>query len=140
MLTGVLVLACNDSSEYLEPGPRPQVVGVTGPRNGAVACDPDTVGGSCLIPIAVTFRLPAEHFVWKVKVRFQGDGGDEGVDRGYLIPPKSGAGLDRDVTVNVEAGIPPTVLRTGATFTYTVRLVTGVGEESDPSTLTVSNQ
>jgi hypothetical protein len=136
--TCLVAAACNDSAEYHPPAPRPLIVGMTGPANSVVDCNPDRVGGSCPLAIAVRFRLPAEQFVWKAYVRFQGDGGEDGVDRGYLLTPTGGAGPDQDSNVTVNAAIPPTILRSGALFSYGVRLVTGAGEESAPSTLTVS--
>jgi len=131
--------ACNGSDGYTEPGPRPQIVRMSGPQEGVLACDPSTVGGSCPLPIRVTFRLPEDHFVWKAYVRFQNDGSEDGVDRIYLVDPTYGRN-DADAEVTIPAYVPPTILRRGATFTYGVRLVTGIGEESPMSTLTVSVQ
>lgn len=113
---------------------------VAGPKDSVVACDPKVVGGACALPLSVTFRLPEDQFVSKALVRFQGDGSDQGVDREYLLDQVFGKGSATDVTVAVAANVPPTVLRTGALFTYTVRLVTGAGEESSAPTLTVSVQ
>src|SRR5690606_16419496 len=101
-------------------------------------------GGNCPLPINVTFRLAEPHFVSKAIVRFQGDGSDEGVDRNYPIedPFEKGAGKGEgvDVSIVVDARVPGTILRRGALLTYGVRLLTGAGEESTPSTLTVSVQ
>src|SRR5688572_28487750 len=77
--------ACTESNGYSEPGARPQIVNVAGPKDAVVTCDPKAVGGACALPISVTFRLPEDQFVWKAIVRFQGDGGDQGVDRDYLV-------------------------------------------------------
>jgi hypothetical protein len=105
----------------------------------------------------VIFRLPADQFVWKALVRFQGDGSDLGVDRDYsigtprvapdggplpdrIVAPTFGKGPDVDVPVAIDAIVPPTVLRNGALLTYTVRLLTGAGAESSPTPLTVSIQ
>jgi hypothetical protein len=134
------VAACNDSSGYVEPGPRPQIVAVAGPRDGVIACDPNVVGGSCPLPIDVTFRLAENHFVTKAIVRFQGDGSDDGVDRNYVVENAVGKGEAVDVRLQVNARIPETILRKGALFTYTFRLLTGAGEESRVSTLTISVQ
>ncbi len=134
------VAACTDSSEYVVPGPRPQIVSVTGPKDAIVMCDPSKVGGACALPISVRFRLPEDQFVSKALVRFQGDGSAQGVDRAYVLEPTFGKGNATDVDLTVNASVPPTILRTGALFTYTVRLVTGAGEESSVSTLTVSIQ
>jgi hypothetical protein len=131
--------ACNGSDGYTEPGPRPQIVSMNGPADAVLACDPATVGGACPLPIHVKFRLPEDHFVWKAYVRFQNDGSEDGVDRVYLVAPTYGRN-DADVDVTIAAYVPPTILRKGATFTYGVRLVTGIGEESPMSTLTVSVQ
>lgn len=124
----------------MEPGPRPQIVQVTGPKDSTVACDPKAVGGACALPISVTFRLQADQFVQKALVRFQGDGSDQGVDRAYLLDQVFGKGNEEAVSLTVNASIPPTIVRPGALFTYTVRLVTGAGEESAAATLTVSVQ
>jgi hypothetical protein len=134
------IVGCNTSNEYSEPGPRPQILNAAGPKDAVVSCDPATVGGACPLPVSVTFRLPEDQFVWKALVRFQGDGSDQGVDRAYLLDQVFGKGSAKDVSVTVNANIPPNIVRTGALFTYTVRLVTGAGEESTVSTLTVSVQ
>ena len=42
------------------------------------------------------------------------------------------------MTVTVNAAIPTDILRRGALYTYEVRLVTGAGGVSLPTTLTVS--
>jgi hypothetical protein len=131
--------ACNDSNGFDSPELQPQIVTASGPKGGVVACDPATVGGQCPLPVTVTFRLPKEQFVSKAYVRFQGDGSDTGVDRGYTLPQTFGNDA-ADVVVTVPAAIPPTILRRSALFTYTIRLVSGIGKESTPSTLTVSVQ
>jgi hypothetical protein len=136
----LLASGCTDSSGYSEPGPRPQIVAIAGPPSSAVVCDPEQTGGACPLSIRITFRLPPEHFVWKAYVRFQGDGGDTGVDRGYLIPLTFGAGEDQDATVTVDAAVPPALLGQNTLLRYGVRLVTGAGEESPMSTLTLSVQ
>jgi hypothetical protein len=135
-----MTAACNDSNGFTPQGPRPQIVTAVGPKDGIVVCDPATVGGVCPLGINVTFRLTQGEFVTKALVRFQGDGSDTGVDRGYVLDHKLGQGDSVDVPVTINASIPPTILRRGALFTYSVRLVTGAGEESTPSTLTVSVQ
>ena len=134
------IVACNESDGFTEPGPIPQIVNASGPAGAVVTCDPRTAGGGCPLPITVRFRLPEDQFVWKAYVRFQGDGSDLGVDRGYPLERTFGKGDSADVPVTVNASIPPTILRRGALFTYSVRLVTGTGEESATSTLTVSVQ
>ena len=139
-LSTVLIGGCAETSGDADQGPRPQIVAVSGPKSAVVVCDPATTGGSCPLPIEVTFRLAEDQFVWKAYVRFQGDGGDDGVDRGYLLERTSGRG-DVDTAVTVNASIPPTILRTeGALFRYTVRLVTGAGEESAETPLSISVQ
>jgi hypothetical protein len=139
----MLVLAawgCNDSSGFTPPGPKPQIVSAVGPKDGVVSCDPAVVGGNCPLPINITFRLAQGDLVTRALVRFQGDGSDTGVDRAFPLPNVVGKGESVDVPVTVSASIPPTILRRGALFTYSVRLVTGAGDESQPSTLTVSVQ
>ncbi len=135
----LLVSACNDSSEYEVAPPRPQITKVEGPTGNAVLCDPATTGGVCPLAIKVTFRLPEDQLVTKAIVRFQGDGNDIGVDRAYALPVTYGKG-DADVPLAFEALLPATILRRSALFTYSIRLVTGRGEESAATTLTVSNQ
>jgi hypothetical protein len=143
--------ACNDGTAVTQTAFQPQIVTAQGPQGGVVTCDPTTAGGNCALPIAVTFRLPQGQFVWKAFVRFHGDGSDDGVDHGYPLQAEPDAGTsqvaglvfgngDTPVTVNVAASVPPTILRRGALFTYTVRLVSGNGVESQASTLTVSVQ
>lgn len=139
LLAAFLVVACNESDVAHEPLPEPQIISVTGPKDGIVTCEPKAGGGACPIAISYVFRLPEAQFVQKAIVRFQGDGSDVGVDRQYALEPTFGKN-DGDVPVVVNASIPPTILRTGALFTYSVRLVTGAGGESPASTLTVSVQ
>jgi hypothetical protein len=115
-------------------------VDAAGPKDAVVACEPKAVGGACPLAIRVTFRLREDQFVNKAIVRFQGDGGDVGVDRAYLLNATFGKGEAVDVSVTINANVPPAILQRGALFTYTVRLVTGQGEESATSTLTVSVQ
>lgn len=134
------MVACNSSDGYSEPGPRPQVVSVVGPRDNVVVCDPAAVGGACAFTLDIAFRLPEDQFVWRAYVRFQGDGSDDGVDRGYLTTVAYGKGSGADANVSINANVPPTILRRGALFTYSVRLVTGAGEESTPATLSLSVQ
>jgi hypothetical protein len=136
-LLALALAACDDESTGAPPGPPPQIVAVAGPANGIVACDPAATGGTCALPITITFRLPEPEFVWKAYVRFQGDGTDAGVDRGYLLPYTIGKG-GADVQVVVNANVPPNLLRRGALFTYSVRLMTGSGAESPSTTLSVS--
>jgi len=130
--------ACDDGGSGAPPGPEPVIVAATGPANGVAACDPAASGGNCVLPVTVTFRLLEPEYVWKAYVRFQGDGTDRGVDRGYLLPFTVGRGAGTDVQVVVNASVPATVLRRGALFTYSVRLVTGSGAESASTTLSVS--
>lgn len=134
----LIAVACNESNEVQDNPSPPTIVSVSGPKDGIVTCDPKVGGGVCPIAINVVFRLPKDQFVTKAIVRFQGDGSDIGVDRHYQVEPTFGQ--DGDVPLTVNASIPPTILRTGALFTYTVRLVTGIGSESPASTLTVSVQ
>jgi hypothetical protein len=131
------IAACDDEGTGAPPGPAPQIVAVAGPANGIVACDPAATGATCPLAITITFRLTEPEFVWKAYVRFQGDGTDRGVDRGYLVPYTIGKGTN-DVQVVVNANVPPNLLRRGAQFTYSVRLVTGSGAESSSTTLSVS--
>lgn len=133
------IIGCNDSAGYSEPAPRPQIVGVAGPKDSVVTCDPSVTGGTCAVPVTVTFRLADTELVWKAYVRFQGDGSEEGVDRAYLLPPTYGRNAE-DVSVTVSAQIPPNILARSQLFSYSVRLVTGNGEESTPSKLGVSVQ
>ena len=71
--------ACNDSKGYHEPSSTLRIVSVTGPKDNALTCDSRANTGACPFSVNVTFRLPAEQFVWKAYVRFQGDGDDVGV-------------------------------------------------------------
>jgi hypothetical protein len=128
--------ACNDSSGYHEPGPRPRIVKVDAPTT--VNCAPEDTGGACPIQLGVFFRLPEDQVVTKAYVRFQRDGSDYGVDRGYILPPTFGLGETADASVGIDAAVPPNLLDSGALFTYSVRLVTGLGEESPESTLTIT--
>lgn len=144
-LLGVAVIAAsplfacdNSSSIYEPPGVEPQKVRVVGPTGGGVRCHPADTGGNCPLPLKITFQLPQGEFVAKAIVTFQGDGNDTGVDRYYAIPYTYGQGDGVDVTLDMEADIPTTILRQNALFTYTVRLVTGAGAQSAVSTLTVS--
>ena len=132
--------ACNDSQRYVEPGPIPQIVSVAGPKDGVVRCSPDKSGGACPLPLGVSFRLAEDRFVSKAYVRFQGDGSDVGVDRGYLVTSTWGLGTAQDQTVKVDAVVPATILRVNAQLTYSIRLVTGTGDESTESTLQVTIQ
>jgi len=139
ILLGTAALgACNESGPYVEPGPRPVIVGVEGPSledggaRDSVACNVDSSDGSCPITLKVTFRLSPEHFVWKAFLRFDGDGNDTGIDRGYLVSPQYGVDGGTQ-TVEIRAAVPPTVLGRGGLLTYSVRLLTGAGQESDPS-------
>jgi hypothetical protein len=131
--------ACESTSGSSVPGDPPQIVTASGPTGGVVTCDPATAGGNCPLPLAITFRLPKGEFVSKVIVTFQGDGSDTGIDRAFTVPNTFGNG-DTPVVVNVVSSVPSTIVRRGALFTYTVRLITGQGAESSPSTLTVSVQ
>ncbi|MCW5832618.1 MAG: hypothetical protein KIS78_09435 [Labilithrix sp.] len=137
--------ACTRSDGWTEPGPRPQIVSVTGPAvaggsvRNTVLCSPDSTGGACPMTLGVTFRLPEDHFVWKALVRFQNDGSEDGVDREYLVEQRFGQG-DTPASVSVNAIIPPELIRPGALNRYSVRLLSGAGELSEPSTLSVSIQ
>ena len=145
VIVGASAAGCNDSKGYDEPGPRPQIVRVEGPSlagtdaRDSVACDPDVTGGSCDLPVTVYFRLPADQFVWKAYVRFETDGSDVGFDRAYLVERSFGLG-DAEQSVAVAARVPPNILRVGALLRYSVRLVSGSGEESVPVTLPLSVQ
>lgn len=133
------LFACdNSSSTYEPPGVRPQHFNVTGPAGGGVRCHPADTGGNCPLPLKLTFQLPKGEFVAKAIVTFQGDGSDTGVDRYYAVPFTYGQGEGTDVTFDLEADIPTTILRQNALFTYSVRVITGSGAESDATTLTVS--
>ena len=164
LLSALGAVGCNDGKAVTDTELQPQIVTASGPANGVVTCDPLVTGGVCALPISLTFRLPANQFVWKAYVRFHGDGSDTGVDHAYLLRCTDadagadagvGAGCadhpseifgkgtlptDPAVPVSFSAEIPPTILRKGALFTYTVRLVSGNGVESQASTLTVSVQ
>ncbi len=134
-----LVTGCATSSDYHEPGPLPQITNVTAPKT--LTCEQRASGGACPITISVKFRLPEDQFVSRALVRFQTDGSDIGVDRTYALEYVFGLGTSADVGVTIQAFVPPTVLRPGsALYTYSVRLMTGAGEESVPTTLTVSVQ
>lgn len=128
------IAACNDSSGIREPLPRPTVIDAQ-PREARVTCSP-TLSGACALTITVVFRLPEDQFIWKAYLRFQTDGTELGVDRGYLLERKFGKGDQTDVSVVIPAEIPPTVVASGE-LSYSVRLVTGLGEESDPINLRV---
>lgn len=145
-----IAVACTDTSADVDvTGPQPQIVAAVGPNGNVVACnDPisdagttgdagQNVGGNCPIAIKVTFHLPAGQIVNKALVRFQGDGSNVGIDRDFVLPPTAGQD-STDVTVTVNAAIPTDILRRGALYTYEVRLVTGSGGVSQPTTLTVS--
>lgn len=142
-LLGLAVLAAsplfacdNSSSIYEPPGVQPQRVRVAGPGN--VLCHPADTGGNCPLPLKVTFQLPQGEYIAKAIVTFQGDGTDTGTDRYYAVPYTYGQGDGVDITLEVDADLPATILRQNALFTYTVRLVTGAGAQSVASTLTVS--
>jgi hypothetical protein len=137
----VAMAACDESNGDSAPRVRPQIIAASGPKDSVLACDPKASGGSCPLPISVTFRLPKDQFVWKALVRFDGDGSETGVDRGYVIPNTFGEGEGVDVVVTVNAGLPPTILqRGGPPFRYGIRLLTGAGVESTTSTLAISVQ
>lgn len=137
--------ACTHSDGWSEPGPRPQIVNVVGPSlnlgktRDTVECDPEKSGGACPMTVSVSFILPEDQVVTKAIVRFQNDGSDEGVDRHYLIEPVYGGG-SAPVSAGVSAIVPPSLIRTGALNRYSIRLVTGAGEESEPATLPLSIQ
>ncbi|MBX3206571.1 MAG: hypothetical protein KF764_15975 [Labilithrix sp.] len=137
--------ACTRSDGWTEPGARPQIVSVTGPSleggtvRNTVECKPEATGGACPIAVAISFRLPEDQFVWKAYVRFQNDGSEDGVEREYLVEPRYGEG-DTPVTALVNAQVPPELIRVGALNRYSVRLLTGIGETSEPSTLPLSIQ
>ncbi|MBX3221758.1 MAG: hypothetical protein KF795_14675 [Labilithrix sp.] len=137
--------ACTRSDGWTEPGARPQIVSVTGPSleggtvRNTVECSAKNSGGACPLAVTVSFRLPEDQFVSKAYVRFQNDGSEDGVDREYLLEPRYGEG-DAPVTVLVNAQVPPELIRVGALNRYSVRLLTGAGETSEPSTLPLSIQ
>lgn len=104
-----------------------------------VNCAPVDTGGACPFSIDLYFRLPEEQFVTSAFVRFQRDGSDAGVDRLYKVKEiRNGQGDARDASVSIDAQVPPNLVGTGALFTFSVRLVTGIGEQSDESTLTLT--
>jgi len=139
VLSSVLLLACNDSKEYVTPGPVPQITKVSGPAVASASCTPsDGGGGGCGLMVTVQFRLADGSFVTKAIVRFEGDQNDTGVDHGYVVSPTVGKGDSTDVSVVVDAQIPATILRAGALYTYSIRLLTGAGDESLATTLSVS--
>jgi len=142
VLSSVLLLACNDSKEYLVPGPVPQIVRVAGVDGDAgvptASCTPADGGGACPLVVTVVFRLAEGSIVTKAIVRFEGDQNDTGVDHGYVVSPTVGKGAATDVSVTVDAAIPATILRAGALYTYSVRLLTAAGDESIATSLTVS--
>src|SRR5512140_3814446 len=113
--------ACKDGTDVTTSDLQPQIVTAQGPTNGVVTCDPTTAGGNCPLPSSVTFRLPKDQFVWKAYVRFHGGGSDNGADRGYMLGETFGNDAPA-LVVTIPASIPPTIIRRGALFTYTVRL------------------
>ncbi len=134
------VPACNDSKGYDEPSTSLRIVGISGPKDNVVHYDPDSNSGACPLSLGIIFRLPEDQLVTRAYVRFQGDGNDVGVDRGFLVEHTYGKGPDTDASVTVNAAVPATIVRTGALFTYSVRLVTANGDESPESTQTVTVQ
>lgn len=140
LATLIAMPACNDSKGYDEPSTSLRIVSISGPKDNVVHYDPNSNSGACPLPLGVVFRLPEDQVVTRAYVRFQGDGGDLGVDRGFLVEQTHGKGLDEDASVTVHAAVPPTILRTDALFTYSVRLVTANGDESPESTQTVTVQ
>ena len=141
--------ACNDSKGYHEPSSTLRIVSVTGPKDNALTCDSRANTGACPFSVNVTFRLPAEQFVWKAYVRFQGDGDDVGVDRAFDVVGLNdagvsgrvfGAGPETDVAVRIDTAVPPAVLGTNTQLTYSVRMVTGAGDESTEATLKLTVQ
>jgi hypothetical protein len=142
---GLLLAACTDSKEYNVPGPTPTIVSASGPRGSIATCNVADGGGSCPLTVHVVFRLAEGSFVTKAILRFEGDQVDTGVDHAYVVPPTYGKGATdpdgggaNDVGLDVNASIPSTIVRAGANYTYNVRLVTGAGDESAGTTLTVS--
>lgn len=143
--------ACNDSKGYHDPSASSlRIVSVSGPRDNVVTYDPASNSGACPFSVNVTFRLAEDQFVSMAYVRFQGDGQDDGIDRGHgivWVNPEGGiegraygAGSENNVTVRVDTAVPPAILRTNAQFTYSVRIMTGAGDESPASTLTLTVQ
>ncbi len=131
---------CNDSSGYSVPGPRPRIVSasVVG-DTPVVSCNPEKTGGACPVAVNVTFRLREDQVVTTSVVRFQRDGSDRGVDRFYpLSYPEPGLGEATDRTIAIDAAVPPNLVGSGSLFTFSVRLVTALGEQSDESTLTLT--
>jgi hypothetical protein len=126
----------SSSSDYHEPGPRPQIVGITAPST--VECTPECSGGACPLTIGVSFSLPPDQFVKQGLVRFQRDGSDIGVDRPYNIEPVYGVDLPGSVSATLSATVPANLVGTGSLFTYSVRLVTGAGEVSEATTLNLT--
>ena len=140
---------CNDSKGFHEPSSTLRIVSVTGPEGSVLTYDPESNSGACPFSVDVTFRLPPEHFVWKAYVRFQDDGDSIGVDRAFDVVAVGdggangrvfGAGPDTDVTVRIDTAVPPAVLRPNTLLTYSVRIVTGAGDESPESTLSLTVQ
>ena len=140
LATLIAMPACNDSKGYDEPSTSLRIVGISDPKDNIVHYDPDSNSGACPLPLGIIFRLAEDQLVTRAYVRFQGDGNDVGVDRGFLVEHTYGKGLDEDATVTVNAAVPPSILRTDALFTYSVRLVTANGDESAESTQTVTVQ
>lgn len=139
VLSLVLLAACNDSKEYNPPGPVPQIQSATGPTGAVATCDlADGGGGNCPLEVKVTFRLAEGSFVTKAILTFAGDQDDDGVDHAYVLPPTYGLGPSTDVTVTIPALIPATILRSGALYTYSVRLLTGAGDTSLSTSLSVT--
>lgn len=138
VLSLVLLAACNDSKEYNPPGPVPQIQSVTGPAGAVATCSLADGGGNCPLEVKVTFRLAEGSFVTKAILTFAGDQDDDGVDHAYVLPPTYGLGAATDVTVTIPGLIPATILRTGALYTYSVRLLTGAGDTSATTSLTVT--
>jgi hypothetical protein len=147
-----IAVGCTDTSADIDvTGPQPQIIAAVGPANGVVACnDPvvttdagtlvdagENLGGNCPISVKLTFHLPPGQFVNKALIRFQGDGSSDGIDRGFTLPQTFGQGTT-DVSVTVDAAVPTDILRRGALYTYEVRLISGAGAVSLPTTLTVS--
>jgi hypothetical protein len=137
MLVAMPACSISSSADYVDPGPRPEIVRVEGPLNSTVVCDPDKTGGACPLAITVSFRLPEDQFVRKAYVRFEGDGNDVGVDRGYSVESTYGLG-QAEANVKVTAAVPSTILCSRSLFRYSVRLVTGLGAESSPSKVEVT--
>lgn len=130
--------AC-DKGTYYGPQPRPTITKAALSGATTVNCWPGDTGGACPISVIVSFRLPEDQFITGGIVRFQHDGSDRGVDHFFPLPEsRFGAGEDKDVSISIDTAVPPTLVGVGTLRTFSVRLQTGAGEESDESTLQIT--